>query len=143
LIKAIAVVGTTLFITLSANANPASAEVKKEIKDILKKNPGKEIVVQANAHQSTEKTAKFEAVGSNDALTFAVKNVDKYYPDMKDHLDTLINSFRDQEQKDTVNFLFQQHIFKNITDPQKQVASIIYCIENFVFKGNEKIIKKF
>lgn len=71
---------------------------------------------------------------SNDALNFALNNVDKYYPDMKEHLDSLVDHFRDQEQKDTVNFLFQEHVLKNITDPKDQVTAIIYCIEKFVFK---------
>jgi len=129
---------------LNVNANPTSADVQKEIKEVFKKNPDKEIVVKVENNQSTEKTAKFEAVqDSIDALDFATQNVDKYYPDMKEHLDTLLNSFRDQEQKDTVNYLFQQHIFKNIQDEKKQVASIIYCIESFVFKGNKQITKKF
>jgi len=101
----------------------------------LKKNPNKEIVVKVENRQSTKNTAKFEAVQDTiNALDFAVQNVDKYYPDMKEHLDTMINSFRDQEQKDTVNFLFQQHIFKNLHEEKDQVTAIIYCIERFVFK---------
>ncbi|MCX6822389.1 MAG: hypothetical protein NTX91_00125, partial [candidate division SR1 bacterium] len=79
--------------------------------------------------------------GTN-ALDFAVKNVDLYYPGMHQHLDSLINHLRDQEQKDTVNFLFQEHIFKNISDPKKQVAAVIYAMENMVFKGIG-ITKKF
>ncbi len=78
-------------------------------------------------------------VTSNDALSFAVNNVDKYYPDMKEHLDSLVNHFWDQEQKDTVNFLFQEHIFKNIADSKEQVACIFYCIETFVFWWDAKI----
>jgi len=82
-------------------------------------------------------------INTNDALSFAVNNVDKYYPDMKWHLDSLVDHFRDQEQKDTVNFLFQTCVLKNITDPKKQVASIIYCIEHFVFKWDKKLKKTF
>ena len=59
-IKAILVVGTTLFITLNVWANPTSAATKKEIKDIFKQNPDKEIVVKVEDQQS-EKTAKFES----------------------------------------------------------------------------------
>lgn len=123
---------------MNVNANPASAETKKEISNLLKdkKYADKEIVVKMESEQKAEKTAKFEAVGdTTNALDFVSDNVSKYYPEMKQHVDSLINNFRDQEQKDTVNFLFQEYVFKNISDPQKQVASIIYCIENFVFKG--------
>ena len=67
-IKAIAVVGTTLFITLNVNANPTSADVQKEIKEVFKKNPDKEIVVKIENNQSTEKTTKF--VFWNNSETF-------------------------------------------------------------------------
>ena len=107
-------------------------------------------MVKVDEKQQLENTAKFEqakdSITINDALTFAVSNVDTYYPDMKEHVDSLMNKFRDQEQRDTVNFLFQEYIFKNISDPKKQVASIIYCIENFVFKGvgiNKTFSKKY
>ena len=59
-IKAILVIGTTLFITLNVWANPTSAATKKELKDICKQNPDKEIVVKVEDQQS-EKTAKFES----------------------------------------------------------------------------------
>lgn len=143
-IKTIATVGTTLFITLTAGANPASTEVKKEIAAIFKKNPDKEIVVKVENNQSEEKTAKFEMTPDTiSALDFAIQNVDKYYPDMKQHLDTMINSFRDEEQKDTVNFLFQEHILKNIKNEKDQITGILYCLERFIFKGNSKIKKSF
>ena len=138
------IVGTTLFITLNVWANPTSATTKKELKDICKQNSDKEIVVKVEDQQS-DKTAKFESMGNDttNALIFATNNVSTYYPDMKEHLDSLINHFRDQEQKDTVNLLFQQHIFKNITDPKEQVAAIIYCIETFVFGWDTQIKQSF
>ena len=107
--------------------------VKDELQKVLKEHSVTEWKIQEST-KDDGKTAKFEAVKDTiNALDFAVKNVDKYYPDMREHVDSLINSFRDQEQKDTVNFLFQEHIFKNIKDEKKQVASIIYCIESLVF----------
>ena len=98
-IQAITVVGTTLLITLSVNANPSSKAVQKEIAEIFKKNPDKQIVVKVENQSTNEETA-IEMLGGNDtinALDFAVQNVDKYYPDMKEHLDNLLESFRDQE----------------------------------------------
>ena len=56
------VVGTTLFITLNAGANPTSAAVEKEIAEVFKKNPDKKIVVKVEETQTVEKAAKFEAV---------------------------------------------------------------------------------
>jgi len=73
-IKAILVVGTTLFITLNVWANPTSAATKKEIKDIFKQNPDKEIVVKVEDQQS-DKTAKFENTKNTIAPdTTAIKN---------------------------------------------------------------------
>jgi|GEM_PF-6698640 len=127
-----------LLFVLKPAISKNNAELKAELMQTLKQHSVTERNIVEN-DENRENTAKFEqakdSITSNDALTFAVNNVDTYYPDMKEHLDSLIEKFRDQEQKDTVNFLFQEHIFKNISDPKKQVASIIYCIENFVFKG--------
>ncbi len=136
-----------LLFILKPGISKGNEAVKKEMQKILKEHPAKVWEVQ-ETNKNEEKTITIEQSqntinGANDALDFAVKNVDKYYPDMKEHLDSLIDKFRDQEQKDTVNFLFQEHIFKNINDPKKKVASIIYCIESFVFKGNKQIKKKF
>ncbi|MEI7919988.1 MAG: hypothetical protein WCH65_07725 [bacterium] len=58
-IRSVLAIGTTLFITLTAGANPTSAAVEKEIAEVFKKNPDKEIVVKVENQQS-EKTAKFE-----------------------------------------------------------------------------------
>lgn len=138
MIKAVTVVGTTLFVTLNVGANPASAEVKKEIKDILKKNPEKEIVVQATTPQSTEKMAKYEALGdTTSALSFAVNNVDKYYPDMKDHLNWMINQFgRNTERKNAVDSIFSQTIME-IADPIQRIWAIIYALEGYIFRESE------
>ena len=54
--------GATIFITLAVHANPTSAAVQKEIAEIFKKNPDKEIVVKVENNQSTEKATKFESL---------------------------------------------------------------------------------
>ena len=132
-IKAIATIGTTLCITLNSRANPTSTEVKKEIAAIFKKNPDKEIVVKVENNQSEEKTAKFEMTPDTiSALDFAIQNVDKYYPDMKQHLDTMINSFRDEEHKEATTKLLNE-MTTSITDPKQKTAAIIAALEWKVF----------
>src|SRR5574344_1880515 len=122
-------------ITLSINANLTSADIQKEIKEVFKKNPDKEIIVKVENEQPTEKAAKFETVqDNNNALDFAVQNVDKYYPDMKEHLDSLINSFRDQEHRDSTLTLLNI-MAANISDPEQKTGAIILALE-YVFRGN-------
>ena len=55
----------TILITLNAIANPTSAAVQKEIAEIFKKNPDKEIIVKVESEQkNTENVAKFESLGN-------------------------------------------------------------------------------
>ena len=134
--KSVALTGGMLLFVLKPGISKADDGVQAERQQILKKAPVKERKIIDDSKDTGKKTVNFETLPTDttNALTFAVKNVSKYYPDMKGHLDTLISKFRCQEQKDTVNTLFQNYIFKNINDTQKQIASIMYCIENFVFK---------
>ncbi len=128
----------SLFTALIA-ADPSSAQTIAQKNDFP---AGQTTAFNDKDPTAIDKTTTVSVVPN--AFTFAATNVDKYFPDMKEHLDSLMNHFRDQEQKDTVNFLFQEYVTKNITDPKKQVASILYCIENFVFKwvGIEKNFSK-
>ncbi|MFA6256212.1 MAG: hypothetical protein WC606_03430 [Candidatus Absconditabacterales bacterium] len=147
--KSVVLTGTMLLFVLKPGFGKGNEAIKSEIQKTLKQYPTKEWKIQeADQNKNNIDDKAFEQAqsnlnGNNDALSFAVNNVSKYYPDMKEHLDSLVNHFRDQEQKDTVNFLFQKHILKNITDPKKQVTSILYCIEHFVFKGDSKLKKTF
>ncbi len=133
-IKAITIVGATLLITLNVNANPTSKSVQKEIKEVLKKNPDKEIVVKMDSKKAEEKVAKFEMMPSDtiNALDFAVQNVDQYYPDMKEHLNTMVNSFRDDEHKEATNKLLNEMIV-NIEDPKIKTGLIIGVLEFSIF----------
>lgn len=128
-IKTMVTVGAFLFVTLIAKANPCSAAVQKELAEIFKKNPDKEIVVKVDDDQGDENTANFEMVpDTTDALSFALQNVDKYYPDMKEHLITMTNSFRDEEHQNTTLKLLDEMI-KNISNPQQKTGAIIYALE--------------
>lgn len=91
------------------------------ISEIFKKNPDKEIIVKVENNQSTEKATKFENLGNDptNALTFATQNVDKYYPDMKKHLTTMTNSFRDEEHQDATIKLLDEMV-ENISDPAQK-----------------------
>ncbi len=77
-IKLITVMGATLFITLSGNANPTSAEVQKEIKEVCKKNPDKEIVVKIESSQDTgKKIATLDTLG-NDTIKDPYDQIREY-----------------------------------------------------------------
>ncbi len=136
-IKAISTIGAAIVIILAAKANPVSAAVQKEVAEIFKKNPDKEIIVKVESEQeNTENVAKFETLGNDpsNALTFATQNVDKYYPDMKEHLTTMMNSFRDEEHQSATIKLLDEMVV-NITDPAQKTGAIILALE-FVFRGN-------
>lgn len=134
-IKTITTLGTTILITLAVHANPTSAAVQKEIAEIFKKNPDKEIVVKVeNNEQNTDNVEKFESLWNNasNALTFAANNVDQYYPDMKEHLTTMMNSFRDEEHRSATIKLLNEMV-ENISDPAQKTWAIIYALERRVF----------
>lgn len=58
--------------------------------------------------------------GGNDAFNFAMNNVDKYYPDMKKHLEDMIKQFgTDTERKDIVTKIFNE-TFMDIADPKQK-----------------------
>ncbi len=126
-IKAIAVVGTTLFITLNVNANPSSSAVQKEIKEVFKNNPDKEIVVKIDTKKQ-QAAQREKNPDSTNILNFAIENVDKYYPDMKEHLETMLNSFRDEEHKEAVTKLLSE-MATNIQDPKQKIGAIILALE--------------
>lgn len=122
------VVGTTLFITLNAGANPTSAEVKKEIKEVFKKNPDKEIIVKVENNQSTEKTAKFETVQDTiqdpyDQIKWYVDVADTaYFNQLKKHMET-----KDQNEQikcKAVIYAILQDTLLNET--QRQTLALAY-----------------
>jgi hypothetical protein len=82
----------------------------------------------AQTVQNNNKVTTTVNVTTNNALTFAINNVNKYYPDMKNHLDNMITKFRDQEHKDSTIKLLNI-MTKNITDPKQKVGAIIYALE--------------
>ena len=51
---------------------------------------------------------------------------------MKEHLDSLINNFRDEEQKDATIKLLDEMV-ENISDPAQKTGAIIYALERKVF----------
>ena len=111
--------------------------VKAEIKKVLDDHPGQSYTIQ-EVDMVTTKTDWFDTVknsvdvDSDNALTFAVDNVDKYYPDMKDHLTTMMNSFRDEEHQSATIKLLDEMV-ANITDPAQKTGAIIYALEWKVF----------
>ena len=70
--------------------------------------------------------------GDNDALSYASDHVRTEYPDMANHLTTMLNSFRDKEHKDATTNLLNKMV-ANITNPTQKVGAIIGALEYSVF----------
>ncbi len=127
-IKTIATVGTTLFITLTAGANPANTEVKKEIAAIFKKNPDKEIVVKVENNQSEEKTAKFEMTPDTlkdpyDQIRSFVNTEDiNYFNQLKTHIETK-DSVEQIRCKAVIYAILQD---KELSEEQRQTLALAY-----------------
>ena len=87
---------------------------------------------QTAQNNSNNKPTTTVTITTNDAFTFALENAEKYYPNTKEHLSIMLNSFRDQEHKDATLAIINQMI-ANITDPAQRVGAIIYFMEMSVF----------
>ena len=130
------VVGTALLVLLKPGVSTANNEVKDEIFKLLNKYPDKEYIIQedqTNTQTHTFNQASNTMNGGNDALSYASTNVSKYYPDMKDHVNMLLNNFRNDDQRNAVDSLLNKHIMKNITVPKQRTAAIIYAIEKYAY----------
>lgn len=125
----VALTGWMLLFVLKPAISKNNTELKAELMQTLKEHSVKEWkIVEAD----TKNTAKFEqakdSITTNDVLTFAVNNVDTYYPDMKEHLETMLNSFRDEEHKEAVTKLLSE-MAANIQDPKQKIGAIILALE--------------
>ncbi len=124
-IRSVLAIGTTLFITLTAGANPTSAAVEKEIAEVFKKNPDKEIVVKVENQQS-EKTAKFETTKDSikdpyDQIKWYVDVADSaYFNQLKKHMETK-DSTEQMKCKAVVYAILHDTI---LTAEQKKVMSL-------------------
>lgn len=134
--KSIALTGTALIFLLKPGISKGNEELKAEIQQVLKQYPVKEWRIQ-ETNKDDSKTYTFEQWPNvmdwgNDALSFALNSVSTYYPDMKDHLNGMINSFRDEEHKDATITLLNKMV-ENISNPEQKVGAIIYALEMTVF----------
>ena len=126
-IKAILVVGTTLFITLNVWANPTSAATKKELKDICKQNPDKEIVVKVEDQQS-DKIAKFESTKDSiqdpyDQIKSYVDVADtEYFMQLKKYIE--IKDSSEQIKCKAVIYAILQDT--TLSEDQKKVLALAY-----------------
>jgi hypothetical protein len=135
-ITAVMITGTALLILLKPGVSKANEEVQDEILQLLNKYPDKEYTIQES--QNNSNTYRFDGSfntmdGGDDALSYASANVSKYYPDMQDHLNALLSNFWNDDQKNAVDSLLNEHIMKNITDPKQRTAAIIYAIERYAY----------
>lgn len=127
--KSVVLTGTTLFVMLQPGYSKSNEKVKAAIKETLEQYDAKGYEVQ-----EAKKTAKFNTIqNNNDALNFAVSNVSKYYPDMKEYLTSMINQFgTDKERKNAVDEIFNKTIMQ-IEDPKQKIWATIYALEWYVF----------
>lgn len=98
-------------------------KVKAAIKETLEQYDAKTYQVQEDTPNS--KTYNFDQGqemmdGGNDAFDFAMNNVDKYYPDMKTHLEDMLKRFgTDTERRDIVTKIFNETLM-GISDPKQR-----------------------
>ena len=64
-------------------------------------------------------------------LDYVMLNIDKYYPDMKEHTKKLIASIPTKERKDAVNGILQETVWK-ATDDKQRIGGTIYVLESYV-----------
>ena len=134
-ITGVIVTGTALLILLKPGVSKANEEVQNEILQLLYKHPDKEYIIQEN--QNNDKTTyNFDQSpntmdGGDDALSYAMANI-SYYPDMQNHLQIMIKSFRDQEHKDATIELLNKMV-SGIDDPKQKTGAIIWALEYSVF----------
>ena len=94
----------------------------------------------AQTGKDTNKTSNIEYVKKdttnaiNSFMDFALKNTEKYYPNTKEHLNIMLNSFRDQEHKDSTLTIIKDMI-ENISDSAQKVGATIYFLEMSVFRN--------
>lgn len=126
-IKAIAIVGATLLITLNVNANPSSKAVQKEIKEVLKKNPDKEIVVKMDSKKAEEKVTKFEMMPSDsikdpyEQIKEYVNEADMdYFNQLKTHIESK-DSVEQVRCKAVVYAILQD---KELTQEQREILAL-------------------
>lgn len=125
--SSVVLTGTTLLFLLQPGFSKNSEKVKLAIKETLESYDSKDYTLQENQTINTSynfQQAQNTTQGSNDALSFASNKVNLYYPDMKDHLATMIKSFRDQEHQDATIVLLNK-MAANITDPKQKTGAII------------------
>lgn len=117
--------GATLLFLLQPGFSKNSEKVKLAIKETLEHYDIKDYKTQEYNPNDNE-TYNFDQTQntineSTNALTFAVNNVSKYYPDMKDHLKGMIDAFgKNTEWKTAVNNIFNQTIM-TISDPKQRI----------------------
>ncbi|MFA7298026.1 MAG: hypothetical protein WC010_00045 [Candidatus Absconditabacterales bacterium] len=128
--KSITLTGAMLLFLLKPGISKNNEGVKAELQKVLEAYPTITYKVQ-----ESNKIAKFERKqNTEDALKFATENVNKYYPDMKDYLDGMINQFgKNTERKNVVDSILIEAAMK-ISNSKQRVGAIIYALEKYVFR---------
>ena len=134
--RAIVLTGTTLLFLLQPGFSRNNEKVKAAIKETLEQYDAKKYTIQ-ETESTSDKTyvsqwAPNVMDGDNDALSYASDHVRTEYPDMANHLTTMLNSFRDKEHKDATTNLLNKMV-ANITNPTQKVGAIIGALEYSVF----------
>ncbi len=137
-LKNIGLTWTMLLFLLKPAVSKNNEQLRAELMDALKITPISRTMPESQiGNNSDNNNYSFNKVPNTlswwpDAFTYALDNVGKYYPDMKNHLTTMLNSFWDQEHKDTTLALLNTMI-TNITDPAQKTGAIIWALEYSVF----------
>ncbi|HCB52044.1 TPA: hypothetical protein DEP21_05800 [Patescibacteria group bacterium] len=74
------------------------------------------------------------SIASTSALGVIKTQIKNFPQDLQAHYQNCLDKLYGQEEIDAVNNLLNEHIFKNITDPQEQVVWAIECLETVVLK---------
>ena len=139
--KSVLLTGTTLLFLLQPGFSKNNDKVKAAIKETLEQYDVKEYQIE-ETNNDESKTYIFEQAQNNldwgnNALSYAINNVDKYYPDMTAHLNGMISQFgNDTERRDIVIQIFGETIMK-IQDPKQRIGAIIYTLEAAVFRESD------
>lgn len=134
-----------LFIRVNAGANPTNATVEKEIAEVFKKNPDKEIVVKVEKRQAVEKVAKFEPTKEpnkdpyNQIQTFVETQDMEYFLQLKKSIEAK-DSTEQMKYKAVVYAILQD---TTLTQKEKETMSLAMFEKFSKLPGsNYRFVKK-
>jgi len=94
--------------------------------------------IETNAQDNKPKitTEQTNTQNTKNFIDYTIKNANKYYPNTQEHLQVMLKSFRDQEQKEAVMGMIKT-MTTNIQDSAQKVGATIYFLEMSVFRNGK------